>query len=375
MRIGIDATALPPQPVGAGNYMIQLIRALAGLETGHHFTVFAHPHGRALIDQPSLLGIEWSIVAEKGPAQRLAWEQTAFPALIRDARVDLLHSLHYTRPLVLPCPSVVTFHDMTFFLFPELHTRLKRLFFPNAIRFSARAANALIAVSESTRRDAIRLLKLPPEKIWTVPLGVTPDYHPVRDPVLLGSTRQKYHLPDRFLLFVGTVEPRKNLPLLLRVYRRLVDTGLEIPLVIVGRLGWMYDQVFALIETLGLKERIHFAGYLPDQDLPMIYNLAELLVYPSIYEGFGLPPLEALACGTPVITTAVSSLPEHVGEGGLLVPPGDEQALFQALQQTITDPQLRQELARRGPPQAAQFTWKRTAQATLQVYQRVLQTS
>jgi glycosyltransferase involved in cell wall biosynthesis len=264
---------------------------------------------------------------------------------------------------------------MTFFLFPELHTRFKRLFFPNAIRFSARAADALIAVSESTRRDAIRLLKLPPEKIWTVPLGVTPDYHPIRDPVLLGSTRQKYHLPDRFLLFVGTVEPRKNLPLLLRVYRRLVDAGQEVPLVIVGRLGWMYDQIFALIETLGLKERIHFAGYLPDQDLPMIYNLAELLVYPSIYEGFGLPPLEALACGTPVITTAVSSLPEHVGEAGLLVPPGDEQALFQALQQAITDPQLRQELARRGPPQAAQFTWKRTAQATLQVYQQVLQTS
>lgn len=371
MRIGIDATALPPQPVGAGNYIIQLVRALAALEAGQEFVVFAHQSGCELIGLPPQPGLEWVVLPDKNPASRLVWEQTLFPRLVRRSGVDLLHSLHYTRPLVLPCASVVTFHDMTFFLFPHLHTRSKRLFFPRAILYSARKADALVAISESTRQDAIRLLGIPPHKIFTTPLGVSPDYRPVSEASLLEEVRRRYRLPEKFILYVGLVEPRKNLPLLLKAYKSLTRQRQDYPLVIVGRFGWMYEQVIRQIDLLELKEKVHFAGYVPAQDLPIVYNLADVFVYPSLYEGFGLPPLEAMACGTPVITTAVSSMPEHVGEAGILVPAQDEQALSQAILAVLGDQALREQLAILGPRQAARFTWKRTAQETLRVYQQL----
>lgn len=389
MRIAIDTTALPRQPVGAGKYIIELVRALGILEkerpSGHEFIVFAHQHGQALIagGQEQLpdpgtpagptSGLRWVVLPEKSPAQRLIWEQTAFPWLLRRLGVDLLHSMHYTRPAFLPCASVVTFHDMTFFLYPHLHTRAKRLFFPRAIRFSARRADALLAISESTRQDAIRLLHIPPEKITATPLGVTPQFRPITDPEKLQAVRERYNLPEHFLLYVGLVEPRKNLPLLLRAYDCLVREQGDIPpLVIVGRPGWGYAEVLAEIERRGLKEKVHFTGYLPLEELPIVYNLADIFIYPTIYEGFGLPPLEALACGAPVITSAVSSLPEHIGKAGLLVPPQDEGALAQAIGSVLSDPALAIRLKRLGPQQASQFTWQRTAQETLQVYQRVL---
>lgn len=372
MRIGIDATALPPQPGGAGSYIIHLIRALASLSSEYQFTIFAHHSGRDLIDSPSSSRMNWVLVPDKSPARRLVWEQVTFPRLVRQSRVGLLHSLHYTRPLFLSCASVVTFHDMTFFLYPDLHTRSKRIFFPTAIRLSARLADSIIAVSENTKKDAVRLLGIPGDRITAVPLGVGEEFLPITDARLLEDVRLKYSLPQDFILNVGFVEPRKNLTLLLKSYQQLHSQGISLPLVIVGGLGWMYEDVFRQAESLGIKERVYFTGYVPDRDLPIIYNLARVFVYPSIYEGFGLPPLEAMACGTPVITTAVSSMPEHVGDAGILIPPQDEKALTNALQKLINDSTLQEELSSKGPERASQFTWKRTAQETLKVYQSVL---
>ncbi len=372
MRIGIDATALPPQPGGAGNYIIQLIRSLASLETDSHFTVFAYQSGYDLIDVPTSPQLDWVLFPDKSPARRLVWEQITLPRIVRGSNVALLHSLHYTRPLSLSCASVVTFHDMTFFLYPHLHTRSKRIFFPTAIRLSARLADALIAVSENTKKDAVRLLGVPGDKITAIPHGVGEEFHPITDARLLEGIRLKYSLPQDFILNVGIVEPRKNLTLLLKSYQQLHSQGISLPLVIVGGLGWMYEDVFRQAESLGIKEQVHFTGYVPDHDLPIIYNLARVFVYPSIYEGFGLPPLEAMACGTPVITTAVSSMPEHVGDAGILIPPQDEKALTNALQKLINDSTLQEELSSKGPERASQFTWKRTAQETIKVYQSVL---
>jgi glycosyltransferase involved in cell wall biosynthesis len=372
VRIGIDATALPPQPGGAGNYIIQLIRSLASLETDSHFTVFAYPSGYDLIDLPASPRLDWVVSPDKSPARRLLWEQMTLPRLVRGSNVALLHSLHYTRPLSLSCASVVTFHDMTFFLYPHLHTRSKRIFFPTAIRLSARNADALIAVSENTKKDAVRLLGVPEDKITAIPHGVGEEFHPISDARLLEDIRLKYSLPQDFILNVGVVEPRKNLTLLLKSYQRLRLQGISLPLVIVGSLGWMYEDVFRLAESLGIKEQVHFTGYVPTRDLPIIYNLSRVFVYPSIYEGFGLPPLEAMACGIPVITTAVSSMPEHVGDAGILIPPQDEKALTNALQKLINDSTLQEELSSKGPERASQFTWKRTAQETLKVYESVL---
>jgi glycosyltransferase involved in cell wall biosynthesis len=371
VRIGIDATALPPNPVGAGNYIIQLVRTLAAMDTGHEFVIFAQQQGRELIGELASPHCHWVVVPDMSPALRLLWEQVQLPALVKNSKVDLLHSLHYTRPVVLPCKSVVTFHDMTFFLFPELHTRVKRLFFPLAIRYSARHADALITISESTRTDAMRILRIPPERIFAAPLGISADFRPIDDPALLEQGRQAHHLPDKFILYVGLIEPRKNIPFLLKAYARLLKQGNPPHLVLVGRQGWMYDQVIKLIEQLKLEGKVQFAGYISPQNLPIVYNLAQIFVYPSTYEGFGFPPLEAMACGIPVITTAISAMLDNVGDAGLLIPPQDELALSSALQTLLDDGSLRNQLSIAGRLRAAEFTWHRTAMETLKVYQQV----
>jgi len=371
-RLGIDATALPPQPVGAGNYTIQLIRALERLAPDLELVVFASRRGQRLIDIPERDGFHWVITPDHPPARRLVWEQSAFPRLLRRENIALLHSLHYTRPFSLPCASVVTFHDMTFFLYPELHTFAKRLFFPAAIRYSARAAQAVIAISESTRQDAIRLLKINPDRIHAIPLGVTDEYRPYPNAPQLSEIQQKYGLPQRFILYVGLLEPRKNIPLLLRAYRRVLEQGPAPALVLAGRLGWGVEPIRQIIGELALTEHVHFTGYVTPEDLPFVYNLADLFVYPSLYEGFGLPPLEALACGVPVITSAVSSMPATMGDAAILVPPDDEPALSAAMWQALNNNELRQELIAKGPLQAAKFKWESTARQTLAIYQQTL---
>ena len=368
MRIGIDATALPAQPVGAGIYIIHLIKALLSLDSDFEWVVFVHEERRALLGIEEGKVVRVVSVPDQRPAERLLWEQLAFPRLVQALGVDLLHSLHYTRPWRLGCKSVVTFHDMTFFLFPQLHTHAKRVFFPLAIRTSARLADALVAVSENTRKDSIRLLDIPPGKIFTTPLGVSEDFHQIQDRELLERARRKFNLPEKFILYLGVVEPRKNLPFLLRCYASAIEQGLAHRLVIVGRLGWMYEDVFEQVESLELQENVHFAGFIPRQDLPMVYNLADLFVYPSVYEGFGLPVLEAMACGTPVITSNVSAMPEIVGEAGILLPPNDEAAFTQTIMNLLDGTSKRVELSKRGIQRSAQYTWKRTATDTLEVY-------
>jgi glycosyltransferase involved in cell wall biosynthesis len=372
MRIGIDATALPSQPVGAGNYIIQLIRSLVNLESGDKFVIFAQESGHSLINISDSENVDWVIFADRKPGSRLLWEQIIFPKHIQESGIELLHSLHYTQPLRLPCSSVVTLHDMTFFLYPRLHTLARRWFFPLMIRTSAKRADALIAISESTRQDAIQILGIPPKKITTTQLGVDSSFQPIKDNESRRNVAEKYDLPEKFILYVGLVEPRKNLPLLINAYQRLAARGTDYQLVIVGRFGWMYEDVTRQIKQLNLGDKVHLTGYVPQEDLPLVYNLASLFVYPTRYEGFGLPALEAMACGTPVITTNVSSLPEIVAEAGLLIPPDDVQALYEAMESVLDDRKLGHDLSRKGTVRSAKFTWQRTAQQTLQIYRQVL---
>jgi glycosyltransferase involved in cell wall biosynthesis len=262
---------------------------------------------------------------------------------------------------------------MTFFLFPELHTRSKKFYFPLAIRASARSAQALIADSDSTRRDAIRLLHIPPGKISTVHLGVDRSFTKIKGQEELRRVRTKYRLPERIILYVGLVEPRKNLPGLIDVFEKLVQGGTDHDLVVVGRRGWSSEAVWSQVEALGLNQRVHFTGYVDRQELPLVYNLASIFVYPTRYEGFGLPVLEALACGVPVITTNASSLPEIAGDAAILVPPDDGQALHDSMRMLLDDPELRSDLSSQGLERAKEFTWEHTALRTLQVYRQVLE--
>jgi glycosyltransferase involved in cell wall biosynthesis len=302
---------------------------------------------------------------------RIGWEQIRLPALTRRYRLDLLHSPHYTMPFMLPCASAVTFHDMTFFLYPQVHKTYKRLFFKSMIRLSAKRANAIIADSDSTRQDILRILKLAPENVTAVPLGVSDVFKRVRTPEALEEIRRRYRLPLKIILCVSELQARKNLTTLIRAYGRLVQQGLEHSLVIAGRKGWMYEELFQAVQSLNLSDRVIFTGYVPEQDLPLLYNVADVFVYPSLYEGFGLPVLEAMACGIPVVTANVSSMPEITGDAGVLVDPYDVDSMANAIRRVILDREFHAELECNELERAKMFSWERTAKETLAVYEGV----
>lgn len=374
MRIAVDATAIPPHRAGAGIYIFNLVRALAGVDRENEYVVFAKSLHVAEfgIDQPNVRFVD---AGELSMPRRIVWEQTALPALLRRMRVDVLHSPHYTMPARMPCRSVVTFCDMVFVLFPEVHNFARRAFFRTMMRRSARRANRLIAISESTRQDVMRHMRVPGERIVAVPLAADSTFCP-RPAVEVEAVCARYGLtPGRFILNVGVLEPRKNVPALLRAYASLGDAFPDVPLVIAGKKGWMYEEIFRAAHELGFdrdSSRVRFVGHVPEDDLVPLYNGARVFVYPSRYEGFGLPVLEALQCGAPTITTNVSSMPEVAGDSALLVSPDDVEGLSGALCKVLSDDRLAQELSRRGVEQAKPFSWRRCAQETLQVYRSVV---
>lgn len=371
MRIALDATALPGKPGGAGYYIINLVRSLLDIETRHEFIVLTHASDRHLF---KLLPEEEKFlidVPDLSRGGRLIWEQFALPQLLKRLRIDLLHSPHYTMPLWTTIPVVVTYHDMTFFLYPGYHTLVKRFFFPFMIRQSAHHSSALIAVSESTRQDAIRLLGISPKNITTTLLGYDSSFAPIEDQIYLEQVRHKYHLPARFIFNVGTIEPRKNQLALLNAFDVLAETDPNIALVLVGGAGWYYNQLSQQMIKSPNRDRIYLIGYVDRADMPALYNLAEVFVYPSIYEGFGLPLVEALACGRPIITSNISALPEIVGDAGLLVSPNDQNQLSQAIRKLLEDKDLATEIRQKALIRAKEFSWHKTAEQTLEIYERV----
>jgi glycosyltransferase involved in cell wall biosynthesis len=270
---------------------------------------------------------------------------------------------------VKTCRQVVTIHDMTFFLLPQCHLFTKRLYFQRLIPECVRRANQVIAVSESTKRDAIRILGTQCEKIKVIYHGKDERFHPDRAAATSCRLRAKHGLSRRVILFVGLIEPRKNLARLIRAYGKLKSLHQDSCLVLVGRLGWGYEAVLRAVSESGARDRIFFPGFIPDQELPSLYNLADVFVYPSLYEGFALPVLEAMACGVPVVTSNVSSMPEIAGDAAFLVDPYDVDGIAQGLERVLVDRALRERLAEEGPKRSQPFTWERTARETLAAYE------
>jgi glycosyltransferase involved in cell wall biosynthesis len=353
---------------GINSYIYHLLSNLGQIDSGYRYTVFLSDR-RFADEQLRLYRTRWPT---HRPVVRILWEQLVQPIALRQQGIDLLHAMAFAGPLITPCPFVVTIYDLSFYHYPDAFRPWNRLYLSIFTALSARRAQRVIAISESTRRDVVTMLGVPHDRVDVAYCGVDEVFHPL--PVAEVATfRQERALPDHFILYLGTLEPRKNIRKLIQAYSqwRTMEPGIP-KLVVAGGKGWYYDQIFAEVESLGLTGEVIFPGYVMQHELPWWYNAADLFVYPSRYEGFGLPVLEAMASGTPVVTTHVASLPEVAGDAALLVSPDEESQLIEAMHRVLSDESLRREMITKGLAHAAGFTWARTAQQTVDIYHRAL---
>jgi glycosyltransferase involved in cell wall biosynthesis len=371
MHIAINAHLLAHtrsfRRAGVSNYVEALLSHLGLIDQQNRYTIYTTRglDRRALALPPNFV-VRPSRLPTINPRVRIPWEQLLAPLLLRLGHADVYHGVLNVVPLLCPVPSVVTIHDLSAFLFTQTFRKVNRVYTQWAIKVACRRASRILAVSEFTKREIVRWLGVPPERIVVTYDACEARFAPP-DPAALEAFRRRAGLPERFILFVSTLEPRKNVPMLLEAYARIAD-AIDAPLIIGGGKGWLYDEIFAKVERLGLSDRVRFAGFIPGEDLPLWYAAATVFTLPSLYEGFGMPLLEAMACGTPVVTTSSSSLPEVVGDAGITVPPTDAEALGAALLRVLSDAELRAELRQRGLRQAQRFSWHATAERTLAAY-------
>jgi glycosyltransferase involved in cell wall biosynthesis len=367
MRIGIDARIVHYARGGIANYVLSLLRALAPLDVNTDYYVL---HSRKECD-PFIPAPNFHPVAcWTPPHNRL--ERWALGLEVARLRLDLLHTTDFIPPAFGHRQSVITIHDLTFLHYPQFVTAESHRYYNQQIEWAVRHAVHILADSHATKSDLVSMLDVPPEKVTVVHLAADAAFRPL-EAAQVAPVIAKYGLEPGYLLCVGTLEPRKNLVGLFRAYRSLFDAqATTAPLVLVGGKGWLYDEIFERVGELRLTECVRFLHDVTDADLPALYNAASLLTTPSFYEGFGLPALEAMACGTPVVVSDRPSLPEIVGEAGLLVDPDDPDSIAQALARVLTDGALRTQMREKGLTQAARFSWERAAQETLAVYGQVL---
>lgn len=306
-------------------------------------------------------------------ASHIMWHRLGLPLAVDifTGRMDVYHSTDYLLPPVWHGARVITVHDLTFMVVPQHAEPSLARFLTGALPRSVERATLIAADSEATRQDLISLMGVPPEKVEVVYAGVDACFAPVSDPGLLSQVRARYKLDGPFILNVGTLEPRKNLEGLVRAYAVLREEH-KVPhrLVLAGGKGWLYQGLFDMVSDLGLSSAVSFAGYVAEEELPALMSLADVFVYPSFYEGFGLPPLEAMACGTPVVASTAPCLPEVLGEAALLVDPHDHDALAHAILRVLEDSELRQALLAKGRARAAQYTWAAAAERALSLYRK-----
>lgn len=368
MRIGIDARMAYYTEAGIGQYIRRLVQGLARFNGSEEFVLFQSRKDAAVMANTRRF------------QRRNLWtpshhrlEQWVLPIEIALTSVDLLHSPDFVPPFWRNTRSVITIHDLHFLRYPQFLTQDAARYY-GQIDEAVHRTDHIIAVSDSTRQDTMNLLGVSADHVTVIYEAADPAFQPIDDPQILAQVRRKYNLPETFVLFVSTIEPRKNIPTLLRAQRILLDRhGPLAPLVIAGKRGWLFEEVFALVAELNLEKDVRFVGRVPQDDLVLLYNAATVHVHPAFYEGFGLPPLEAMAVGTPTIVSDVSSLPEVVGDAGWLVPPEDVEGWAAAIGRLLADADLRADYRRRGFKQAGKFSLARMAEETLAVYRQVAQ--
>ena len=365
MHIGIDLRLHAYAPGGISRYARHLAQALAPLLASETLTLIQHRRESAPVDVPGTrIYRAWT-----PPHHRL--ERWALGAELLPLKLDLFHSTDFVPPAWGARHTVITVHDLNFFYYPQYLTADARRYYNAQIAWAVARADAILADSHATRRDLERLLHVDPARVTVTPLAADAHFRPL-PPEEVAPVLARYGLEPSYLLFVGTWEPRKNLPGLLEALAQLHARGEQRVLVIAGRPGWLYDEIFARVQSLHLEPWVRFIEQPSGADLVGLYNGALLLAMPSFYEGFGLPALEALQCGTPVVVADRASLPEVVGVAGLLIDPDDPTTIADAGWRIIHDAALRAWLQAAGQEQVQNFTWEETARRTLEVYRYVL---
>ena len=352
MRVAIDTQSTIGRKTGIGYYTAECLAAMRQVAPQHEY-----------------VEVTWGRDPLMRIDRRLRWQQFEVPLRARRAHADLLHVTGFDAPLWRPCPTVLTVHDLIGMLFPHNLPPVARFYWSRWLPFSVRAADAIIADSAATRDDLVRLLGIPEGRIYVVHLGVQNRFQP-QPAARIAELRQRYHLERPFILYVGTLEPRKGIDTLIDAFAELAGEY-DYDLAIGGKKGWWWSSLLTQITRHGLEQRIHLLDYVPDEDLPTLYSAAGVFAFPSRYEGFGLPVVEAMACETPVVCANTSSLPEVAGDAAIMTPADQPDALASALIQVISRPETAARLRQAGRARAAGFTWAKTAQKTLEVYQKV----
>lgn len=372
MHIGIDAHALGARQGGNETYIKNLILALAELDQQNQYTIYFSEPVAAREWRERWANFTVRLLPSPTPLVRVP---IALAFELRRRPVDVIH-VQYTAPPFCSMPIVTTIHDLAFEHFPETFTRRGKTQLRLTVRRTARRAAHVLTVSEFSRQDIIKTYRMPPEKITVAHNGCEALFTPPPSSTAIDEAetiKKKFGITGDYLLAVGSLQPRKNLIRLLRAYARLRSQykDFQPQLVLVGRRLWLYQEILREIRQQGFARDVIVTDYIDDRDLPGLYRSALALVYPSIFEGFGLPPLEAMACGTPVITSNTSSLPEVVGDAALLIDPYSEDSILQALLKIVGDEQLRSRLSAAGIQRARQFSWQTAAKKTLAVYRSV----
>ena len=382
MRIAINAQLLSYSDSyrngGISRSIRHLLNAIARQSGQHEYTVFVN--GQETLDrlrqeqQPTAqieyVPVKWP---ENRPVSRVLWEQRSLPGLLRERGIEVFHSPANVLPEALPreCASVVTLHDLAFLRYPEVLTRAKRVYHRICTVRSLRRATMIISVSQSTKEDVVKLVGIAPERVQTVYPCIDARFSNVTTNEAKQAFYEKHGLDGGYLLYLGTLEPRKNILTLLEAYRELREVYFRTEkLALVGGKGWLYDEMYAKVRSLGLASEILFPGYASDEEQLLWYHGASAFAYPSLYEGFGFPVSESLACGVPVVTSNVSSLPEAGGDLALTVDPLDSSALAAALQQALTDEDLRRRCREQAPALLQRFSAQALAQQTIAVYEK-----
>ncbi|MFZ0546481.1 MAG: glycosyltransferase family 1 protein [Candidatus Promineifilaceae bacterium] len=369
MRVGIDCRLPYYQMGGISQYILQLLPALAVLDKENEYLIFhSRKDGRSYLPPhaPNFRPVDlWTPCHHR-------LERWSLSAELLPYNLDIYHSPDFIPPQWGGKKQAITIHDLNFLYYPQFLTADSRRYYAGQIEWAVRRADHVSADSHHTRQDLIERLNVPAEQVTAVPLAANPVYS---RPQLEGAVRETladFNLPSGFLLFVGTLEPRKNVPLLLAAYHQLLQEKVtDLPLVLVGRKGWLYDEIFDQIKQLDLEKQVRHLTGVNDDRLAHLYSAASLLALPSFYEGFGLPPLEAMHCGCPVIVSDRGSLPEIVGQAGIILPPERPEAWASAMTQLLTDEARRQEMIANGYIQAEKFSWQTAAAQTVEIYQNL----